>query len=77
MPVPLMTRRVPDPLAEQIAAEIKARTGGRVSELQVAPASEGYRLTGKCPTYYSKQLATHAAMGLAPDLHVDNDIEVD
>jgi hypothetical protein len=33
-------------------------------------------LQGQCATYYTKQLAQHAALGILDDERLENDIEV-
>ena len=34
------------------------------------------RITGECSTYYSKQLAQHAVLGVVEDEVIENRIEV-
>jgi osmotically-inducible protein OsmY len=39
-------------------------------------SGEGIRLTGRCNSYYTKQKAQHAAMGLSGTEELTNGIEV-
>ncbi|MFN4258319.1 MAG: hypothetical protein ACK4RK_03425 [Gemmataceae bacterium] len=61
---------------EQLASLIQRRLGGRIRDLRVIVDSEGVRLQGRAATYHVKQLAQHAAMELASQPVVANDIEV-
>ena len=66
--------------AEQLAASIELavqqETSHGVRDLTVEVSREGVRLTGHCTTYYCKQLAQHAAMGIPGSNHLTNSIEV-
>ena len=54
--------------AERLAASIERavwqETGGGVRDLRVEISRQGILLTGRCETYYTKQKAQHAAMGV-------------
>ena len=63
-------------LAESIERLVQRRTGGKIQGLKVEVQREGIRLQGRCPTFYCKQLAQHAAMDLTPDRVLTNEIEV-
>lgn len=63
-------------LASRIARVVHKRTGGRIRELRVEVSRERVRLYGACSTYYTKQLAQHAAMCFSPGGTLINDIEV-
>ncbi len=63
-------------LAQLIRQRILARLGKRVRDLSVQVENGVIRLTGECSTYYSKQLAQHAALGLVEDEEIENRIEV-
>lgn len=66
--------------AEQLAASIERavwrETGGGVRNLRVEIDQDGVRLTGRCRTYYTKQKAQHAAMGVPGGGPLTNLIEV-
>jgi hypothetical protein len=65
--------------AERLAASIERavlrETSGGVRNLHVEVDRRGVRLEGRCATYYCKQLAQQAAMGLSDD-DLTNRIEV-
>jgi hypothetical protein len=66
--------------AEQLAASIEravqSETGRGVADLSVEVGPHGVRLTGRCETYYTKQLAQHAAMRVHGGDRLINCIEV-
>jgi osmotically-inducible protein OsmY len=66
--------------AERLAASIERavfrETCGGVRNLHVEISGEGIRLTGRCNSYYTKQKAQHAAMGLSGTEELTNGIEV-
>lgn len=66
--------------AEKLAASIERavwrETGGGVRNLRVEVHRSGIRLTGRCSTYYTKQKAQHAAMGVPGGGQLTNQIEV-
>jgi osmotically-inducible protein OsmY len=66
--------------AEELAASIEQavwrETGGRVRNLRVEVTGSEVLLTGRCNTYYAKQQAQHAAMGVRWDGTLTNRIEV-
>lgn len=63
-------------LASRIGAAVARRTGGNVRDLEVRVGPDGICLTGSCATFYTKQLAQTAAMGLAGDWPLTNSIDV-
>ena len=63
-------------LAAAITQRIESRLPGRVRNLQVRITSEGVVIEGFCATYYTKQLAQHAALGVLEDEHLENAIVV-
>lgn len=63
-------------LAQMIRQRILVRLGKRIRDLSVQVESGVIRLSGKCSTYYSKQLAQHAALGVVEDEEIENQIEV-
>ena len=64
-------------LAIAIHQRIETRLGGRVRNLSVRPVRDNtIVLEGQCSTYYTKQLAQHAALGILEDEQLENAIEV-
>ena len=59
-----------------IRQRIETRLQGRVRNLKVRAYGDVVILEGQCATYYSKQLAQHAAMGVLEDEHLENAIVV-
>ncbi|MEM6330684.1 MAG: BON domain-containing protein [Planctomycetota bacterium] len=69
-------REQSDTLAARIRERITKRLGPRVRDLRVSVTGKLIVLSGRCSTYYSKQLAQHAALGVIEDEQLDNAIEV-
>lgn len=63
-------------LSRQIKSRIEKRLGGRIRDLRVKVDGKKIILEGRCATYYSKQLAQHAALGVIEDEQVENAIDV-
>jgi hypothetical protein len=63
-------------LVAAITQRIESRLPGRVRNLHVRVTSEGVVIEGFCATYYTKQLAQHAALGVLEDEHLENAIVV-
>ncbi|HJQ79526.1 MAG TPA: hypothetical protein VJ828_06205 [Lacipirellulaceae bacterium] len=63
-------------LAIAIRQRIESRLPGRVRELSVRILERTVVLEGQCATYYTKQLAQHAALGILEDERLENAIEV-
>lgn len=59
-----------------IEERIRSRLQGRVRNLRVEVRDDVVILQGQCATYYTKQLAQHAAMGVLEDEHLENAIVV-
>jgi hypothetical protein len=65
-------------LENQITRLVQSRTGGRIRGLSVVVVDRDVIISGRTPTYYLKQLATHAALDLAGQFAtLTNDIAVD
>jgi osmotically-inducible protein OsmY len=66
--------------AERIAASIeravRSQTNGAIRDLHVEVNREGVVLSGRCSTYYSKQMAQHAAMATPAGGQILNQIDV-
>ncbi len=52
------------PLADRIRQRIERRLTGRIRNLHVHVSENAIVLSGQCNTFYTKQLAQHAAMGV-------------
>jgi hypothetical protein len=63
-------------LAVAIMQRIESRLPGRVRNLAVRIKADTIVLEGQCATYYTKQLAQHAALGILEDEHLENAIIV-
>jgi hypothetical protein len=63
-------------LAASIEQAVQRETGRGVADLAVEVSSQGVMLRGRCTTYYTKQLAQHAAMSLPGGDRLVNSIEV-
>jgi hypothetical protein len=63
-------------LAIAIRQRIESRLGGRVRDLAIRISAEMIVLEGSCATFYTKQLAQHAALGVLEDEHLENAIVV-
>ncbi len=63
-------------LAASIERAVQRETGRGVADLTVEVSPQGVLLRGRCTTYYTKQLAQHAAMGLPGGDRLTNSIEV-
>ena len=63
-------------LVEQVEQAILSRTGGRVRGLRIRHVDGCVIISGRTSTYYNKQLVTHAAMEVADDALVMNEVEV-
>jgi osmotically-inducible protein OsmY len=63
-------------LAASIERAVQQETGRGVRDLRVEVGEEGVLLRGRCETFYCKQLAQHAAMGIPGSDPLTNAIEV-
>jgi hypothetical protein len=63
-------------LAIVIRQRIESRLPGRVRNLAVRVFGDTVLLEGQCATYYTKQIAQHAAMGVLENEHLENAIVV-
>jgi hypothetical protein len=63
-------------LAVAIRQRIETRLPGRVRNLVIRILADTVVLEGQCATYYTKQLAQHAALGILEDEHLENAIAV-
>ena len=76
------THPLPETLAEaellvaSIERAVQEETGRGVRDLRVEVRDEGVLLRGRCNSYYTKQLAQHAAMAVPGGDAVTNEIEV-
>ena len=63
-------------LVARIERAVQQETGGAIRDLLVEFGRSGILLKGRCDTYYSKQLAQHAAMAIPGGHSLTNQIEV-
>jgi hypothetical protein len=63
-------------LAIAIRQRIESRLLGRVRELSIRVEGETVFLDGRCATFYTKQLAQHAALAVLEDEQLVNNIAV-
>lgn len=63
-------------LAASIERAVQLETGRAVADLTVEVGPQGVRLKGRCESYYTKQLAQHAAMQFRGGDRLVNSIEV-
>jgi hypothetical protein len=63
-------------LAARIERAIRRGTSDKVRDLKVDIRRDGIHLTGRCGTFYCKQLAQTAALALAGKCQLHNRIEV-
>jgi osmotically-inducible protein OsmY len=63
-------------LVASIERAVSRETCGGVRNLRVELSHEGILLTGRCGSYYTKQKAQHAAMGVSGAEELTNCIEV-
>lgn len=63
-------------LAVAIRQRIETRLGGRVRDLAIRVRGNVIVLEGRCATFYTKQLAQHAALGILENEQLDNAIVV-
>jgi hypothetical protein len=63
-------------ISVSIERSVRMRTGGTIKDLRVDVDSGAVIITGRAPTYYTKQLATHAVFETVDDVCLTNDIEV-
>ncbi len=77
-----LSHPLPETLAEaellvaSIERAVQQGTGRGVRELSVELREDGVLLRGRCNSYYTKQLAQHAAMAVPGGDAVTNEIEV-
>jgi hypothetical protein len=63
-------------MAVAIRQRIESRLGGRVHDLAIRIRGNTIVLEGRCATFYTKQLAQHAALGVLEDEQLENAIVV-
>ena len=63
-------------LTATIARRIRRQTASRIHDLAVECNHGSIVLRGRCSTFYTKQLAGHAAMGVLEGETLSNQIEV-
>ncbi len=63
-------------LRDEIERCVELKTQGMIRGLRVDLAGDCYVISGRTGTYYSKQLATHAALSAGDAVSLTNNIEV-
>ncbi len=63
-------------LAVAIRQRIESRLGGRIRDLAIRIRGNTVLLEGRCATFYTKQLAQHAALGVIEEEQLENAIVV-
>ncbi len=63
-------------LTATIEGRIRRQTANRIRDLAVEVSRGSIVLRGRCSTFYTKQLAGHAAMGVLEGETLSNQIEV-
>lgn len=63
-------------MASLIISRIESRLPGRVRHLTVYTTENAVILSGECSTFYTKQVAQHAAMGVLEYEQLINNIDV-
>ena len=66
----------PELLVEIIERFVQSRTSGMIRGLRVDVVNGEVIISGRTSTYYTKQLATHAALRAVEGVSLTNDIEV-
>jgi hypothetical protein len=61
----------------RILHRIETRLPGRIRQLAVCSSKNAIVLSGRCSTYYTKQVAQHVAMGVLEYERLINNIDVD
>ena len=75
-PLPANRSTAQPTLEDVIRERIEGRLHGRIRNLKVRAGTDFVVLEGQCSTYYTKQLAQHAAMGILEDEQLENAIVV-
>ena len=65
-----------EPVVERIERVVRLRTGGTIRGLRVEVGDDRVTLTGRATTFFCKQLATSAALGVLGEKTLSNLIEV-
>ncbi|QDU54394.1 BON domain-containing protein [Aeoliella mucimassa] len=63
-------------LSRAVRDRIHQQLGVRVYDLEVEVSPESVVLSGRCSTFYTKQLAQHAALDVIESRSLDNRIQV-
>lgn len=63
-------------LIRRILGRIETRLPGRIRQLAVFATENAIVLSGRCSTYYTKQVAQHTAMGVLEYDRLINNIDV-
>jgi uncharacterized protein YgbK (DUF1537 family) len=75
--VPTSAEARREQLVHRILQRIEHRLPGRIRQLAVYATEHAIVLSGRCSTYYTKQVAQHTAMGVLEYERLINNIDVD
>jgi hypothetical protein len=64
-------------LTARLERIVQTRTGGRVRDLRIDLLQDQVIVTGVVPTYYTKQLVTHAVLEEVKDRSLSNAVDVE
>lgn len=64
-------------LAARLERIVTTRTGGRIRDLRIELGDHQVVVTGVVPTYYTKQLVTHAVLDEVKDRELSNAVYVE
>lgn len=67
----------PDDLTARLERVVHARTGGRIRDLRIDLFDDQVVVAGVVPTYYTKQLVTHAVLEEIKDRELSNVVHVE
>lgn len=63
-------------LARLVEQNVRCRTNSVIDDLQVQVQDGRLIICGRTSSYYRKQLISHAALDVAEDVAIRNDVEV-
>ena len=63
-------------IRKELETRVRARTGGRLRNLDIELSPEGVVLHGETTTFHVKQLAQHGVRECLPDVRLENAIVV-
>ena len=61
---------------EEIEGWVHRRTGGAIRDLRVEVRADGYVISGRATSYYTRQLAEQAALDVSGSSDIYDEIEI-